>query len=307
MSAFSNLPFEERSAVFDKAMALRRTGLGYKRIMKRIFSESAIKIPQSTLAYWCKNKIALLSGENQFVQKATPELCYVLGTMFGDASISFGKAKSEYRLRLESIDEDFAEKFSKCISKLLNKPRDYAVCKTKRGMHSTQARSKQLYFFIKSIKEDFEKAKPFIEEYPAEFIQGLADSEGCPAISVRRKLSCGIGVAYSTNYALLEYSSKLLKLEFGIYCFLKLHKMKGAADSKINDRIIKRTKNIYVLGVRKRESVKKFYEKINFSIARKKIKLSDALSLLESYSAVEAARLWRKMYLKVRNRWIKEN
>ena len=127
MADYSGLSFEEKSKVFEKALLLRKSGFGYKRIIKAVSSEFNARLPQNTLVYWLKNDVKLIGGENQFKPEPSPELCYVLGAMFGDACISINQSKGEYRARLESIDKDFAGKFSHCISKILGKGNNYAV------------------------------------------------------------------------------------------------------------------------------------------------------------------------------------
>ena len=183
MRRFSDLSSEHQLMIYKRVFALSKQGLGYKRTLNLIRAENNVKIALGTLSYWFNNDVKILGGENWFKAEPSRELSYILGVMFGDGCISFNKSKQDYQLKLESIDEEFAEKFSGPISKLLGKEKNYPVWKTKRGMYSAQIRSKKMYPFIKSVKENFEIAKPCIEEYPADFIRGLADSEGCTAIS----------------------------------------------------------------------------------------------------------------------------
>ncbi|MDO8647032.1 MAG: LAGLIDADG family homing endonuclease [Candidatus Diapherotrites archaeon] len=305
MNSFLDLDFDERLAVFEKAMELRKSGLGYKRITKAVFNELNIQIPYSTLAYWCKNKIQLLGGENQFTPEPSPELSYVLGVCFGDAGLVLDSRKSDYKLVLETIDNDFAEKFSQCGSKVLKKTRNYSInYSAKRQIYATKARSKQLYYFVKSVKENFELVKPIAEKFPAEFIQGVADSEGCPAISAAKNFKVAVCVAYSANYELLEYIQQLLLHEFSIVSALRLFKLPGMADSIINGRIIVRTKKLYCLSITSKLNVENYFSKVGFSIARKQSKFSDAISIL-SLGENEALNWWHLHYVKIGKQWKK--
>ncbi len=148
-------------------------------------------------------------------------------------------------------------------------------------------RSKQLYYFFKSLKEDFSKAEPFIEEYPADFIQGLADSEGCPGISANQTFALSVCVAYSTNLELLTYTSSLLRIAFSICSSVRLHKKAGEADSVIDGRPIKRTKNVYGLRIGSISDTRTFSENIGFSIVRKQGKLENAIRIVSNFETGE--------------------
>ncbi|MFH1234236.1 MAG: LAGLIDADG family homing endonuclease [Candidatus Diapherotrites archaeon] len=299
MRRFVDLNPAEQRTVFEKFWGLRKEGFGYKRIIKQVKQEDNICLRLSTLSYWSNRDVELLGGQNWFEEKPSRELAYLIGVMFGDGSITHNAKKQEYVIQLESIDRDFAEKFSHCISIVLKKKRDYAVCEDKRGpIYATHTRSKQLYSFFKSIKEDFPKAKPFIEEYPAEFIQGLADSEGGPAISSKNTLRIRVGVAYSTNLELLEYVRSLLYSRFSIGAIVNLHKKAGITDSVINGRPITRTKNVYSLTINSHKGVEDFCFNIGFGIPRKQSRLKEALKILELLGSDSAATIWRERHLK---------
>jgi intein-encoded DNA endonuclease-like protein len=306
MRRFVDLSPEEQRAVFEKFLGLRKEGLGYKRIIKQVKQEDNICLQLSTLSYWSNKGVELLGGKNWFEEKPSRELAYLIGVMFGDGTLSFSEKKQDYGIRLESIDLDFAEKFSHCISLILKKKKDYAVCKVTRGpIYSTHARSKQLYSFFKSLKGDFSKAKPFIEEYPSEFIQGLADSEGCPAISAGERFGCGVNVAYSSNLELLEYARWLLVERFSIRSGITLCKKKGIVDSVIDGREIRRTKSLYGLKVSNNQGTKKFHLEIGFSLKRKQEKLRDGLKTMESFDVAGRSSFWKEKYYKEGKRWVK--
>ena len=227
--------------------------------------------------------------------------------MFGDGSLFFDNKKSDYVVGLSAIDKDFVECFSRCISKVLNKETNYAVVRYKlkamdSDMYSARARSKELYYFVKELKEDFEKVKPFAKAYPKEFIQGLADSEGCPTISAKSLFRVSVIVAVSTNKKLLEFVSFLL-IKFGIKSNLFLSKKAGATDSIINGRPITRTKNLYSLQVSNFRHVKTFSDQIKFKIKRKDQKLSDAIFAFEDISVKNPIDFWRENYEKKSNQW----
>ena len=189
MKRFSDLEPRQQLVIYHKVLSLNAQGLGYKRIIKMIFLEHDLRLSLSTLSYWFNNNVKMLGGENHFEALPNPYLSYVLGVLFGDGSISLDEAKQEYKVRLDAIDKEFVEKFSAYVAVLLSKEQNYAVCKTKRNLYSTQIRSKRLYHFIESAKEDFANARQIVEAHPNDFIKGLADSEGCPAVSAAQILT----------------------------------------------------------------------------------------------------------------------
>lgn len=302
MKAFCDLPAITQKEVHCKVCTLLAEGNGYKKIRK-ILAADGIRISLGTLSYWCNKKTAFTSRNNSFSAKPTAELAYALGVLFGDGAISHHKKNHDYCIHLGAIDKEFVEKFSFCISKVLGKSKAYPVHVCKSGLFEANIRSKELYFFVKSLKEDFEKVKPFAERFPAEFIQGLADSEGCPGISASSQFVVNVSVANSTNLELLEYSKYLLEKHFRIHSRINLTKTPGMSDSIIDGRLITRTKNLYLLSIGEFSSTKEYCSKINFSIIRKKQKLEDAIKIKEKFCASQRIQEWEKLYYKVGTRW----
>ncbi len=298
MKTFRDLTTEQQTNLFTQVKGLKTSGLGYKKIIKKLITEQQIRLSQGTLSYWFNNEVKLLGGENTFEPKSSPELAYILGVMFGDASKFNYKKKQDYFLALGVKDKDFAEKFSQCGAKIVGKQKPFAVTELSppgfSKMYYTRIRGKKLFNFVKEIKEDFEKAKPFIEEFPAEFIRGLADSEGSAiGCSSSGKLNFKVDVANSANLKLLEYTQDLLLKKYGIESSLRKSKTAGVQDSIINGRIITRTKDLFLLQVRKFKSIVKYSEFIDFTIFRKKQKLLDGIFLLSSFTRKEAFRIWQ--------------
>ncbi|MBI4044499.1 MAG: hypothetical protein HY392_02225, partial [Candidatus Diapherotrites archaeon] len=269
----------EQVLLFSKVFDLKKQGLGYKRIINKVKLEDNVRLALGTLSYWFNNDVKMIGGENYFEAKPSPELSYILGVMFGDGSAICDKSNQDYYLRLQVKDKDFAEKFSEYGAKILGKEKPFAVIKAIpkhfSPLYSTQVRSKQLYNFVKEIKQDFEKAKPFIEEFPAEFVRGLADSEGTACVSPSDRLHLAIYVASSANNALLEYMQDLLFRRFHIETTLKKVNFVGQQDSIINGRIITRTKDVYRLTVSKNVGRENFSKMIGFSIWRKQVRIID--------------------------------
>ncbi|PIU21336.1 MAG: hypothetical protein COT15_02865 [Candidatus Diapherotrites archaeon CG08_land_8_20_14_0_20_34_12] len=305
--SYCTIPLDQRQIIYDKVFSLKQNGLSYKKIIEQILSEFRIKLHKSTLSYWFNNNVKLVGGENYFNSIASPELSYVLGVMFGDGAITFNKKKQDYAIRLEAKDKDFVENFSTCVSKVLNKNRNYLVCKTKREMYSVKGRSKQLYYFIKSLKEDFELLKKFVEPFPAEFIRGVLDSEGTISASPKKYLKLRVYIASSANLELLKYLRDLLFRNFMIKTILSKTKTAGMIDSVIDGRVIRRTKDLFQLAAVNEEQAILCCELIGSAISRKIKKFEDFIFLRKRYTRLEAAILWQKIYHKEGRFWIRNN
>ncbi len=302
MQTFGSLHSTAQKEIKKEVCIMLANGLGYKKIIKKL-KEKEISISKGTLYYWC-NKETQRFRKNSFTPIPTKELSYFIGVMFGDGCATRDEINYDYSLRLDSIDKEFVEKFAFCISKLLKKENVYPVHKCKH-IFSANIRSKELYEFVNEIKTDFNKAKPLIEENPTEFIQGLADSEGCPSISANSFFYISIVVANSTNYPLLKYAQTLLANCFGIDSKIRKTKFIGMTDSIIENRLIKRTKDLFILKINKFEDVKKYSNKINFSIIRKHQKLNDGVKIKELFNKNEQQKEWKKIYLKDPKQWKK--
>lgn len=309
MKTFSQLEHATQLSVFWKVFGLKKQGLGYKKIRKKIMAEDEVRLSNGTMFYWFNNDVKMIGGENSFEAKPSPELSYVLGVMFGDGSACVDVKNQDYSLKLQAKDKDFVEKFSQCGAKVLGKEKSYAVIRSIpkhfSPLYSTQIRSKQLYNFVKEIKNDFEKARPFIEEFPAEFVRGLADSEGTASVSVgKASLYLQIHVAVSTNFQLLNYVKDLLSRKFEIESKLDKVHFAGQTDSVINGRLITRTKDVYRLTIPRKNAMLKFSELIGFAIWRKQVKIKDYRYLSENFNGF-GVDLWKKLYMQKNRFWVR--
>ena len=309
MKSFSKIELTLQKTIFKRVFELSDQHFSYKKIIKQIAKEFDVKLNLSNLSYWFNHDVKLFGGQNHFDQKPSKELAYVFGVMFGDGNIFFHESKKDYIIGLGAIDRDFVEYFSRCISKVLNKETNYVVVRYKQKamdsfMYSARARSKELYYFIKELKEDFEKVKPFANAYPKEFIQGVADSEGCPSITTRSTFSIGVCVASSMNVTLLAFVSLLLMKKFRIRSRVYHSKKKGETDSCINGRWITRQNDLFVLSITNFCSTKLFSKKVNFNIGRKKNKLNYAVFIFENYLPKDRINFWCEKYFKINKRWI---
>ncbi|MEK6959480.1 MAG: LAGLIDADG family homing endonuclease [archaeon] len=302
MKRFSDFEVSDQQEIYANVLALRDSGFGYKKI-RNWLSSQGISISLGTLSYWRNKKKNFTSRKNSFEAIPSKELAYVLGVMFGDGAISRHEKNHDYCIHLGAIDKEFVEKFSECVSRLLGKKQPYPVHWCKSGIYEANIRSKELYFFIKGVKENLDTGKPFIEKHPAEFIQGLADSEGCPAIRATNKFSVSVCIAASTNINLLFYSKDLIYRKYDISSTIYTNHKSGDQDSTIDGRLITRTKDVFGLHINKIRNVEEFCKKIGFSIIRKQKKLLDALFVFKKFGTYDGTLEWKKLYEKINNKW----
>jgi intein-encoded DNA endonuclease-like protein len=177
--------------------------------------------------------------------KLSPEKAYILGVLCGDGCISERYIRFEIRK-----DEEFIREFVKCIKEVYGldyKYYYYAKRDSFVNYISNQIICSDLLRYGKfktfewNIPEEIIDCKE--EENSSMFLRGLFDSEGssskyCVSMS-------------SANENGIKQASELLK---------KL---------KIENKIMKTKEGYYILYITKRERLKRFREKIGFTIKRK--------------------------------------
>jgi hypothetical protein len=132
MQQFGNLSSTNQVIIKKYICRMMTEGLGYKRIRKELAKQN-VSVSLGTLSYWCKNETKRFRS-NSFEAKPGKEISYFIGVMFSDGCASKDTKNYDYCLLLGTIDKEFAEKFSECISKLLNKDKNYPVHSGKNNM-----------------------------------------------------------------------------------------------------------------------------------------------------------------------------
>lgn len=198
----------------------------------------------------------------------SPELSYILGTRYGDGSIyEYHKSPTHlYVIKLSVSDRSFVDEFNRCASSVLNRKGRYAVSEYYEGqtrMFRVQVTNKGLYLFM---KKSLDEHKPVIESFPASFLRGFFDSEGC----VSDKM---LGV-YNTNLELMRYVESLLVERFSIFpSKIGIVVRKGSTNSTPYGETVA-TKNCYQMSINYRDGIIRYKEKIGFVNADKLEKLN---------------------------------
>lgn len=200
---------------------------------------------------------------NKCKLEPSPSLSYVIGTSFGDGYLY----EKNHAIRLEVKDFDFAQAFQKALFYLLGK--SYAIKSIGNGFFRIQGFSIILFNFLK--QKDLGKFTAIIEDYPSEFIKGLADSDGW--------VHKGIHIA-KTNKNLLEYTGQLLYKKFLILSKIHIRDIRGKISRKRDGSLICSKQVIYYLDIEDKTSMETFSNKIGFTIARKQNGLEDLLATM---------------------------
>ena len=216
-----------------------------------------------TVWYWLVKEGIPRRGRTYFPD-LTPsaELSYIIGCIFGDASVF--KTCGHHVIHLWAKDRDFVEYFAFCLSKVLGRRfciREADNGGSKNGFLVLQY-SIHLYNFLKN--KNLDKFKLVINAFPSDFLRGFFDSEGSVCVA---KTFCRV-CATSTNLDLLHFVRYLLKQRFGIESRIIECTRKG--EYKIRNRLVRATKPCYRLEFQRKEFLIKFAEGISFTIDRKR-------------------------------------
>jgi len=259
-------------------------GWGPKRIGEQL------RISPSTVCNWTRGRFSPFGSCVVPRLDPSPSLSYLVGAFLGDGAL-IRSAAYHYELRLRVTDLDFALHFAACLRVTTGRPTRVRL--DTRGFFVVRAWSKLLFEYLSSWKSDFET----IDRYPAEFIQGFADAEGCPGVasSIGKPFSLNITLV-NTEKRLLVYIGKLLETKFDIASHISMDRREHLMWGRVP---------CYYLRIGRRVDIERFVKCIGFSIKRKQEKLLTAFFLLQTYGPSAAGFEWRKMYSKRGRNWVR--
>jgi intein-encoded DNA endonuclease-like protein len=270
------LPLEIRAKMYDDVIELRKQGLKYKEIQRRIYEKYGKQISRPLISYWVNRKHKPLGKVNKFDEKPSPKLEYVIGAMFSDAYKYFND--ENYRLGLTVIDKEFAEEFGKCLAKVLGRRKPYEpYWNENKKQWVVVGCSIQLFEFL---NRPLEELRPYIEhckDCVASFLRALFDAEGSIYVKIREGKKQRMLRLYNTNKELLIYAKYLLKKYFDIDATgPHLTRKSGKIFNFPNGKITKTTRDYYSIYIRT-NSLLDFYKHIGFTIKRKQQNLIEAI------------------------------
>jgi len=207
------LPRELRIKLYNDVVALRRSGLTYRGIIKEIYRRYGVRLSKSHISYWLRGVHSPYNGRlipSLELLKPSEELAYVIGVKVGDGYV--GK-KSRVRkgynyvwIGLKARDREFVEEFARCLAKVLGRRQIRPRFRDDVGKYVVEVESKTLYELLRK-PIGLDRLKKYVEHSErcvVAFLRGFADSEG----SVNKR---GYICIYNTDQRLLTYIMDLLR------------------------------------------------------------------------------------------------
>ncbi len=267
----SCLPRELRIKLFDEVVGLRKRGLSYGEIIDEVYRRHGVKLSKSNISEWSRGIHSPYNGRyipSIELLKPSEELAYIIGVKLGDGYVT--KYGLRTKIGLHVKDREFAEEFSRCLAKVLGRAPIKPKYRRSLKSYVVEARSKTLYQMLKK-PVDMRKLKRYIEhckDCMAAFVRGFADSEGCIDKN-------GYIAIYNTDLRLLTYVKGLLH-QLGIESTgPKIHVRRGTVfyDRRMGKNYTTK-KDVYRLRIRRPHN-HRFYEKVGFTIKRKRKRLEE--------------------------------
>jgi DNA endonuclease len=114
-------PTTERDQLYHRVLNLRKDGLSYNQIIRRIEAENGAILRKSHISGWINGKHKPFGYVTAFDATPCVELAYVIGVSLGDGSTISGKRNYSHKIKLRVIDKEFAEEFARCLGVLLRR------------------------------------------------------------------------------------------------------------------------------------------------------------------------------------------
>jgi intein-encoded DNA endonuclease-like protein len=259
-------PTIEREKLYRLVLELRKEGLTYNQIIRKIESEHEAKLRKSHISDWISGKHRPFGYVRAFDPTPRRELAYVIGVKMGDASMSVNK-NHNYMVKLKVIDKDFAVEFSRCLSVILGRNPPRVNWHEKTHAWRTELSSLLLQNFLGQDLRALTSTIEHCADCKGAFLRGFFDSEG--SISGRSLL------VYNGDLDKLEFVCLLLS-SLGISTTGPHLRGKSGGMVSIKGKLYHVNKNQYYVYVRAK-SLRAFRDSVGFMISRKKDHLQDAL------------------------------
>lgn len=293
-----SIPPELANALYAKSMEMEAEGLGGISIAKELSVIYGLNVCPGTINHWIygDHKPRL---RNIFQEKPSPALSYIIGANLGDGCslIKSGCVK------LEVTDMDFAQAFNACMATLFSRqvPNSILVRRFETDrlpLFIVKYNSKQL---AKLLAQPLKTLLRIALAYPREFLRGFFDAEGHVDVGAGATFHISSGVENSNRKLLLKVKQTLLT-RFHITSRMDTKRKSGTLKT-IRGKSFRMRKTSFSLLITRIRDLKKFEERIGFSISRKDQKLADALMISANYALKERVIRWKEMYVKLRGEW----
>ncbi len=298
------IPHDLRLELYRRTIELHSNGVSYRKIQRILRDEYGVWLSRSNISGWVRGLHSPLNEPYNHVDKSKEaELAWIAGMYAGDGSIRVNR-KGRF-LSLKVKDRDLAEEAAKKLAAVMRRDRPYAVDRLSDGRYCVQVQSRELVDTLL----DRQRLLDLLREKPVEFIQAFFDCEGYASGSVSSQgmFFATVGATNTDRDLLEEIGERLATL--GISSSIYLEYPKGRVIVTSKGTSVAR-KDCYLLEVATSASKIRFYEKVNFSIKRKREKLQDIVYILREFGVGKRAAIeWIQMYeYRVgagRRRWFK--
>ena len=270
-----------RIRAYDRAVHFAQKG----HSITEISSETGM--PDATIREWLLNGRRPWTRYELFKPTASDQLSYAIGVYIGDGSIFRWRNRSFLRLSVK--DREFADKFSCTCAQILGRE-PYSVRYVEdRDRYETNVANVS---FCKFLTRGLIELDRYVREHPSGFVRGLADSDGCPAVTTTKKRAepwffVQVVVATSTSIRLLRYTQTILGKYLGLKATL-VYKGKPRP-SVYKNRLFHSRKKVFDLRISRFSDAKKFSQVVGFELARKQKKLDAAIAVHERFGSGQGA------------------
>ncbi|MDA4136182.1 MAG: hypothetical protein OK449_04175 [Thaumarchaeota archaeon] len=193
-------------------------GESYNAIIRLVEEEFHVRLSKSHVSNWTRGKNLPDGSVTKFVPVPTNSLCYVIGVMVADGSMSI-TGDHNYKLKLRVTDKDFAQAFADAVGTVLNRPELHVRFHAKTNAWHVDVSSLLLQQFLRRPLEELRATIEHCDECSGAFLRGFFDSEG--GVSGRKlKAANGdpelLGVVTNRLEALgIEFTGPHLKMRRG--------------------------------------------------------------------------------------------
>ena len=218
------------------------------------------------------------------------DLSFVIGAFLGDGSFVEDSAY-HHHVKLAVRDREFADAFNFGVAKVLG--RKVNTITVTHDLGKTYFESKyscrSLGLFL---KWPLDQLRPFMNDFPREFLSGLFSADGCASVSLRSFGLLASIILTNSRVELLSLVEELLRTYFDIHSRTYLAKKRGATWQYGKKTVVLR-KDSYNLCINRRQDIKTFLSGIGFVIKRKQKLAEKAIHLIETLGRSRAGEVWR--------------
>jgi intein-encoded DNA endonuclease-like protein len=170
-------PTMEREKLYHLVLDLRKQGLSYNQIIRKIKDDQGITIRKSHISGWVNSKHKPFGYVRAFDPRPRSELAYVIGVVLGDGSTSSNR-NHNHMIKLRVIDREFAAEFSRCLGVLLCRNPPPVKWRERTRSWYTGVSSLLLQRFLRQGLKDLVPTISHCDDCKGAFLRGFYDSEG---------------------------------------------------------------------------------------------------------------------------------